>query len=126
MLEAPISSHKILNVKIACENLIQVGNKGGHLRLKSKTPAGEPITVTWRWQGNPAGQQFRLQFFGLPLEGDDAELTPFWPFQEAEPPAGLTPLATEHTFTLRDINHLGKYSVLVNSLHLDPIIIVEK
>jgi hypothetical protein len=126
MLDAPISSHKTVNVTVVNGNLIQVGNKGGNLRLKSMTSTGQPLQVKWKWVGSPAGQQFRLQFFALELEDDPAETAPAWPFQEAEPAAGLTPLATEHTFTLQDINHLGKYSVLVNSLHLDPIIIVEK
>ena len=126
MLEAPINSHKTVNITVVNGNLIQCGAKGGNLRLKSRTPGGQPLQVTWKWVGSPAGQQFRLQFFALALEDDPADTTPAWPFREDEPEAGLTPLASEHTYTLQDINHLGKYSVLVKSLHLDPIIIVEK
>jgi hypothetical protein len=126
MLEAPISSHKTVNVTVVSGNLIQCGANGGNLRLKSKTTGGAPLQVKWTWVGTPAGQQFRLQFFALALEDDPAETASAWPFREDEPEASLTPLATEHTYTLQDINHLGKYSVLVNSLHLDPIIIVEK
>jgi len=125
MLEAPFTSHQTIPVSIV-GNTIQCGERGGNLRLKSKTGAGNPLRVTWTWDSAPA-RPFRLQFFAVPLEGDTDEETPFWPFNELpEPDGGLTQPLVEHIYTLKNINIVCKYSVYVGSLHLDPIIIVEK
>jgi hypothetical protein len=128
MLEAPISYHKTVNVTVVNGILIQCGAKGGNLRVKSKTPPPEsqPLKIKWKWVGSPSGQQFRLQFFAIALEDDQSSTTPCWPFIEPQPPGCLTQPASEHEYTVRDENIVCKYSVLVDSLHLDPIIIVEK
>jgi hypothetical protein len=127
MLEAPITMPTTFNVKFACENLIQVGNKGGNLRLRSKQANGDPMSIKFKWVGSPNGQTFRLHFFGLSMEDDPSPTAPFWPFKERPIPAGgLTDEKEEHIFTLEDWNHLGKYSVIVGNLHLDPVIIIER
>jgi hypothetical protein len=125
MLEGPINTPKTVPVSLVGGNLIKCGSNGGNLLLKSKTGAGQPMQVTWQWVGTPAGQEFSLQFLPLPLE-DDSDPNESWPFQGTAPPGGLTPPATEHTFLLKHTNIVCKYSVFVGSLHLDPVIIVEK
>ena len=128
MLEAALGSHQLVNIAVVNGNLIQCGTKGGNLRVKSKIPGPPPresLTITWRWIGDPANTPFRLQFFAVPLEEDNAP-APYWPFSEPAPPGGLTDLRVEHIYTVLDINVICKYSVLVDNLHLDPIIIVEK
>ena len=122
MLEEPINTSP-KNVEIVVVNgmFIKCGSKGGNLRVKSKTPGNEPLQI--RWYGEVP---FQLQFFAVPLEDDPAPSTPAWPFREPAPAACLTDLSDDQTFTVKDTNIVCKYSVYVDTLHHDPIIIVEK
>jgi hypothetical protein len=127
MLANPIGSHVELDVELTQDGNIRCGGRGGNLRVTSEVSAGTPLQIKWKGAGSPP-LQFRLQFHAVPLEGDPdpAQSTPFWPFNQPEPEDGLTNLGSTHTFTLKNVNFVAKYSVIVGTLRLDPIIIVEK
>jgi hypothetical protein len=124
----PIENHTTVNVTVVNGILIQCGAKGGNLRVRPKTPSpdSQPLKIKWTWVGEPQGQLFQLQFFAIPMEDDSPLTNPCWPFNQPMPANCLTDPKTEHEFTVRDENIVWKYSVLVDDLHLDPIIIVEK
>jgi hypothetical protein len=127
MLTAALDNDNTLQVELAPGGHIRCGTHGGNLRVKSKNNAGNPLKITWQWTGAPP-RTFRLQFQALPLEGDadPPENTPFWPFVETEPEDGLTNALATHTYTLKQTDFVCKYSIVVGTLRLDPIIIVEK
>jgi len=126
MLEAPITTTpRVVHVSLA-NNQIKCGSNGGHLFLKSTAAGGGDMQVSWQWFGAPAGQQFSLQFLPLVLE-DDQDPTMVWPFVGTAPYGGLTQPSNNHTFTVKPgIIFLGKYTVFVGNLHLDPVIIIER
>ena len=122
---APIATPKAIHVSLA-GNQIKCGSNGGNLFLKSTTAAGGQMQVTWQWFGAPQGQQFSLQFLPLVLE-DDEDPTTAWPFVGDCTVRRSHAAGDQHTFTLKpDINYLGKYTVFVGNLHLDPVIIIER
>ncbi len=102
-------------------NAIKCGTNGGDLKVKPKKADGTPLKVKWTNVDNPQ-QQFQLQFRARWEEQGDN----FWPFTESMPTNGLTEPGVNHTFTFADENNECKYSVIIGSLVLDPIIIVEK
>ena len=122
----PIKDHKPVPVRVE-NGLIKCGANGGNLRVAQKTSGGDPLKITWRWVGDPQGQLFQLQFFAIPMEEDSPPTNPCWPFVGSPPPNCLTQPATHHEYIVRQDTLIAcKYSVLVDDLHLDPIIIVEK
>jgi hypothetical protein len=128
MLEAALTNDVVVDVTLVQNSQISCGTHGGNLRVKSKNNANNAMKITWQWVGG--GQEFRLQFQAIPLEGDvdSPTNTPYWPFTEADPSDGLgiTTSQTAHVFHLKDTDFACKYSVIVGNLRLDPIIIVEK
>jgi hypothetical protein len=115
----PLTSNLTIEVKVV-SGAIKCGKYGGNLKVKAKKADDSPLKITWTNVDNPQ-QQFRLQF----RERWGSQVG-FWPFMETEPAEGLTAQAVSHTFTFANNDNECKYSVIVGSLVLDPIIIVEK
>jgi hypothetical protein len=104
-------------------NTVICGVNGGNGR-------GYPGTrIVWRAANEKL--TFSLEFFRLAVEAGrkpvDVRELPRWPFVEPEPPRDVVPPTREFTGTLRDDAPAQyKYSVTVDNLRLDPIIIVDK
>lgn len=109
-------------------NTLIVGENGGHVLGKP----GDRIL----WRSSP-DTKFTLEFFRLAVEPaakgpqvrtDVAKLNR-WPFTEPKPPGGIVGPADIFEGTLAACEkppHAFKYTVTVQNLQLDPIVIVDR
>jgi hypothetical protein len=120
----------LIEIDISVQNnTLVVGVNGGNV---TGVP-GERV----RWHAGDDTPPFTLQFYRLAAEPTartghgriDVAALPRWPFTEPQPPGGVVGPTRSFTGTLMGNQQpptAYKYSVAVQNLQLDPIVIVDR